>query len=124
MTRLMPFKDMVTLIEQTPGRYGKDVLGDSHEMPGAYEQTLDYTHGDSQDAVVSGSRLYLPGDNTYLVSVGYRIEGMIAVVNLFGATDAAQTFKISSCFPVRDTLLGNKVRHVECDLKKVSVTFS
>lgn len=116
----MNFPDTVTLYEVTYDEdYGKPVLSAGTSVKAAFEQPIGWEHSDSQDAITSDARLWLDPDNSFLTSRGYRIEGLHVKVNLFGASDRDQYFEIVNVHPVRDTLLGNRVRHVECDLKKV-----
>lgn len=110
----MNFPDTVTLYEVTEDDYVDKTLDGGTPVRAAFEQIISKTHGNNQDAIVSSSRLYLPPE----IEAGYRLEGMIVKVNVLGGTDTQQFFRITSVFPVRDTLRANRVRHVECDLEK------
>lgn len=117
----MPFSDTVTLYEVTYSEdYAKPTLSDGTSVAAAFEQTTGWQHADFQDAVTADARIYLDPDNTFLTSRAYRIEGLILKANLFTGTDRDQYFEITSAAVIRDTLLGNDVQHVECDLKKVT----
>lgn len=116
----MNFPDTVTLYDVTEDGYGDKSLDAGVEIRASFEQVISKTHSDSQDAIVSSSRLYLPPDVDALTSEGYRLEGKLAKVNVLGGVATQQFFKITEAFPVRDTLLQNQVRHVECDLAKVT----
>lgn len=119
----MNFPDTVTLYEVTEDGYGDKTLDSGTTVRAAFEQVINKSHGDFQDAVGSTSRLYLPPDVDELTESGYRLEGMIVKVNVLGGTDTQQFFKITNVSPVRDTLRQNIVRHVEVDLEK-STDFS
>lgn len=119
MTR-MPFKDTVTLYEVTSDHYGDPVIGEAHVMKGAYEQTTTKQHSDHQDFIAGAPRLYLPPEDAYLLERAYRIEGMFVQVNLFGGGTQDHFFEITEASPIRDTLLGNQVWHVECELRKIT----
>lgn len=117
----MPFSDTVTLYEVTYSEdYGKPTLSGGTSVAAAWEQSTGMQHGDFQDGVTSDGRLYLDPDNAFLTTKGYRIEGLIAKINLFGASDRDQYFELTNVSVIRDTLLGNQVRHIETDLKKVA----
>lgn len=114
----MRFSDTVTLYDVTEDGYGDKTLDEGTEVPAAFEQIISKPHGDNQDAIVSSSRLYLPADDEFLVSRGYRLEGLLAKVNVLEGVDTQQFFRITTVSPIRDTLLNNEVTHVECDLDK------
>lgn len=118
MSHLMNFPDTVTLYMVTEDTYGDKTLSAGTTRRAAFEQVISKTHVNNQDAIVSTSRLYLPPEDIF--ENGYRMEGMLVKVNVLGGTATQQFFKITQCFPVRDTLLGNTVKHVECDLQKVT----
>lgn len=117
----MPFSDAVTLYEVTYSEdYGKPTLASATTVNASFEQNTGMAHANFQDAVTSDARLYLDPDNAFLTSRAYRIEGLIAKVNLFSGTDRDQYFEITNVAVIRDTLLGNTVQHVECGLKKTT----
>ncbi len=112
------FNEFVTIYSVTPDEYGKDVLGEGQIVSALFEQTTGYSHARNQDAVGSGSRVYLQADSCPLVTEYYRLEGMILKANPFGAPEADQYFRISRVTAARDILNNNLVRHVECELDK------
>lgn len=116
----MNFPDTVTLYDVTEDTYGDKSLDGGTDVPAAFEQILSQTHASNQDAIISGSRLYLPPDIDFATSRGYRLEGVVVKVNVLGGEDTQQFFRITEAFPVRDTLLANKVRHIECNLAKTT----
>lgn len=118
----LAFPETCIIYETTVDNYGKTVLGTPHTVECMYLQTIGYQHGNSQDSLVGTPRLALPGDDAFLVASNFRIEEMIVEANPFGASAAAQRFKIVSVTPARDVLLDNEVRHVECELKKVEAS--
>lgn len=79
----------------------------------AYEQTTGITHTGYQDQVSGSPVLYLPPDSRF-----YELQGAQVVVNAYSQL----TFKVVSCSPIRDTLLHNQVRHIECELQKIDVS--
>lgn len=85
-------------------------------LPCAYEQTTGVTHAGYADTVAGTPVLYLPPDDQ-LAAIGYRLEGTLVSVDSYTQED----FKVVSVSPIRDTLLENQVRHVECELQKVDV---
>jgi hypothetical protein len=115
----LDFQETCLIYPTTPNAYGQPVLGTPATVPCMYEQTTAYQHGSSQDAVTGAPRLVLPHDDDFVLAHAYRLEEMVVEVNPFGGSGVAQRFKIASVTPGRDLLLGNEVRHVECDLKKV-----
>lgn len=116
----MNFPDTVTIYSVTEDGYGDETFSSPTTIPAAYEQVISKTHSGHQDSIGSNSRLYLPPDEEFLTSRGYRLEGLVVKVNVLGGTDTQQFFRITEVFPVRDTLLNNKVTHVECALQKTS----
>ena len=115
----MNFPDTVTLYEVTyEDDYSKPTLDAGHTVRAAYEQTITKSHADFQDSVGADSVLYLDPNDSFVTGKAYRLEGLLAKINLFGGTDDDHYFEITSCFPVRDTLLTNTVTQVECGLKK------
>lgn len=100
---------------------GRAVQGDPVEVPCLFEQTTAYQHTNSQDAIVGGPRLVLPGDNAFVLAQAYRLEELVVDVNPWGGVSAMQRFKVTSVTPGKDLLLGNEVSHVECELQKVEV---
>lgn len=113
------FEDTATLYKVRKNGYGNDIPQDGVDVPAIYEQSTGAGHGASQDFVSSDGVLFLPPNNEFLIDNGYRLEGMVAKINVFGYEGSEQYFKIVTVRPMRDTLIGNKVRHVECDLEKV-----
>lgn len=113
------FPETCLIYQTTVNSYGQTVLGEPVTVPCMYLQTTAYQHSGSQDAVVGTPRIALPGDDTFLVAQSFRLEEMVIEINPFGASAAAQRFKVVSVTPARDVLLDNEVRHVECDLKKI-----
>lgn len=113
------FQETCQIYPTTVDEYGKDVLGTPAAVACMYEQNTAYQHSNSQDAVVGVPRLVLSADDAFVQEHAYRLEEMIVQVNPFGGSSTAQRFKIVSITPGRDLLLGNEVRHVECELKKI-----
>lgn len=113
------FKDTVNIFKVRKDEYGNDVPQSAVAVPALYEQVTGFEHGNNRDSVSSASRLYLPGDDEFVVENGQRLEGMVVQINPFGAEGSEQYFRISNVTPVRDILLCNEVQHVECDLRKV-----
>lgn len=114
------FHDTATLYFPTPDDYGKDDLGSGSSVPAILQQAIGKTHSNSQDALDGASILYLPSDNPTVIANHYRLEGAVVMVNPFGESADDQYFKITNASPLRDTLLDNEVRHIECDLQKIS----
>lgn len=115
----LDFPESCLIYSTTVTDYGQTVLGDPVTVPCMYLQTTAYQHSSSQDAIVGTPRIALPGDDPFVIANAYRLEEMVVEINPFGASAATQRFKVTSVTPVRDVLLDNEVRHVECDLKKV-----
>lgn len=113
------FKDIANIYKVRKDGYSNDIPEAAVPVPAIYEQATGFAHGDHQDAVTSGSRLFLPADHSFVTTNGYRLEGMVAQVNLFGFDGTEQYFRITSVTPIRDTLLCNEVQHVECSLEKL-----
>lgn len=119
----LDFKDTCTFYPVTGVTSdGRAELGEGVEVPCLFEQTTAYQHVNSQDAIVGGPRLALPGNDPFVVSKAYRLEELVVEVNPWGGTDTAQRFKVASVTPAKDLLLDDLVRHVECELIKVEVT--
>lgn len=114
------FNECVTIYELTTNDYGKDVLGDDTEVKALYEQVTGFGHGGFQDSINGTSRIYLDGDNKFVLENAYRLEGMIIMINPFDGSDAKQYFRIVNVTVARDILRKNKVRHVECELAKTA----
>jgi hypothetical protein len=119
MNEELIFEDTCLIYPTTVDGYGHDVLGTPITVPCMYVQTTAYQHSSSQDAIVGTQRLALPAFDSFVLSQGYRLEGLVVEVNPFDGSGSAQRFKITSVTPARDILLGNEVHHVECDLKKI-----
>lgn len=116
----LKFKDRVTVYTVTPDDYGKDVPGEGEVMLGLYVQNTTFLHTNNQDGVSGTSRLYLPANTNFMKDNHYRLEGMLVKVNPFGEDAAYQYFRIIDVIPARDILNRNRVRHVECELQKVT----
>lgn len=114
----LDFKDQAEIYDVRTNAYGGDVLGEPTTVLALYEQTTGYSHGGNQDSTTAASRLYLPGDDAFVLAHAERLEGMIVKINPFGAPGSQQYFRIASVTPIRDILLGNVLQHVECDLAK------
>ena len=115
----LDFKDQALIYAVRKTGYGNDIPEAPAVVPALYEQTTGHEHASNQDAVSAASRLYLPGDDPFVLAHGERLEGMIVQINPFGAVASQQYFRLGSITPVRDILLGNQLQHVECDLSKV-----
>jgi len=78
-----------------------------------------YTHSDHQDAITSDAIAFIDPSNSNVISNFYRLEEMLVIANLFGASEAQSWFKIESVVVARDTLLCNNIDNVQLNLKKV-----
>lgn len=114
------FNETVSIYAVRRSAYGDEEHEEPVEVPAIYVQSTGYAHAGNQDAVTGAPTLYLPGDDDFVVSKGFRLEGMIVAVNPFNAPEHQQHFRIIDVEPVRDILLDNRVRHVECVLSKVT----
>lgn len=122
MNPSLPFRDRVRIYASQVNSYGTPSVGDLDdydEIGGLLVQVLDYRHGNNQDAVVSATILHLPPYEAILKELDYRLEGRIIGVGIDGE-EIDQFFKIESCNIARDVLLSNKIRHIECQLKKIT----
>lgn len=114
------FNETVLIYPTRRSNYGDEVYEEPVEVPAIYVQSTSYSHSGNQDAITAGPLLYMPGDDEFVVAKGFRLEGMVVAVNPFGAAEHQQHFRITDVEPVRDILLDNRVRHVECALSKVT----
>jgi hypothetical protein len=122
MAPRLPFRDTVTFYDTTKNTYGTDVATECQvaTMGGLFVQVLSNSHTANQDAITSQSSVHLPPDNAYILANYVRLEGMVVSISLFEAPDVVQFFRITSCTIARDVLLGNRLQHIECILKKIA----
>lgn len=116
----LEYNDTAWIYPRTVGDYGEYIPGTAVEVACKFIQRVGESHGAFQDSVTSASRIYLPADTDLFTDEGYRLEGLIVKVNPFDAEGAEQFFQITNVVPARDVLLDNQIRHVECDLEKVT----
>lgn len=116
------YRDTCEIYNTAPDIDGTPQLGTGTIVCCLFVQTTAYSHGASRDSIGGVSRLVLPPYDPFVVGNAYRLEEMVVLLNPFGAANNAQLFKITSVTPVRDLLLYDQVHHVECALKKVSIS--
>lgn len=113
------YKDTITLITTTVDNYGAEVVESEYEVPAIVEMATGYIHTDNQAAITSDAIAFLDPSNSDLIANFYRLEEMLVIANLFGASEAQSWFKIESVVIARDTLLCNQIDNVQITLKKV-----
>jgi hypothetical protein len=113
------YKDTITLVTTTVDSYGAEVVDSEYEVNAIVEMATGYTHSDYQDAITSDAIAFLDPTNSDVIANFYRLEEMLVIANLFGASEAQSWFKIENVVVARDTLLCNTINNVQVNLKKV-----
>lgn len=114
----MKFHDTTHLYKPVDGRYQQSISGEAHEVAGSLEQTSGMTRGGHHDALVGDARAYLDGDNAWLASIGYQVEGYFLVATVFGQTI---NYRIISVAIGRRIVTDGSVSHIEVELEKVDL---
>jgi hypothetical protein len=116
------YRDTCQIYETTPDEYGTPQLGTAYTLACLFVPTTAYSHGASRDTIGGTSRMVVPPNDPFVLAHAYRLEEMVVEYNPFGAANNVQLFKITSVTPVKDLLLYDQVRNVECALKKVEIS--
>lgn len=114
----MIFHDVFQIHVAEHGKYGDLPSNEGHEVKGSLENTNGLTRGGNFDSMIGQARAYLDGSNEWLVGVGYEIEGMFLVSNLYGLT---RTYKIVSVAIGRRIVTDGSVHHIEVELERSDV---
>ena len=113
------YNDTITLVTTTVDSYGAEIVDQEYDVPAVVEMATGYAHSGNQDAITSDAIAFVDPTNADVLENFYRLEEMLVIANLFGASEAQSWFKIENVIVARDTQLCNKVDNVQLSLKKV-----
>jgi hypothetical protein len=116
----LEYQDTVTLLQTAVDGYGNESVVAEADVAATVDFNTAWRHGASQDAINSNAVVFVdPDDDFVQVQLG-RLEGMLVVVPLFGASDDQSWFRVISSIVSRDTQLDNEIDNIQLLLKKSS----
>ena len=113
------YQDTATFVEATSGGYANSkTMLQQVEVEVIFVQSTDHVHSNFQDVIDADAICSPNPDNSFIMSMFNRLEGLYILMPLYGAADSQSWFKVSKCVINRDHLLNNLIDNIELQLKK------
>jgi hypothetical protein len=101
-----------------PDGYGTEHITESAEVECAFEQHTGYSHANHQDAVGSDAVAVVNPLNSFIVDHSNRLEEMLVMAPLYGASDSETWYKVLSVEVGTDHQLTDQIDNIVINLKK------
>tara|TARA_B100001245_G_C22893621_1_gene430836 strand:- start:2710 stop:3081 length:372 start_codon:yes stop_codon:yes gene_type:complete len=110
----VPTPDTAHIVKVTTDGYGDATISSENEIACAFFQDFSREQSGNQEFTQSDAYAYLDVDNTFIVSKGYKLQGLYFKITPFGEE---QWYIISSVEVAQRKLLTNEVNNVLVQLE-------
>jgi hypothetical protein len=117
---MIDYNDVITIIEPGVDGYGNETVKNEAIVAAVWEQNTGYRHGSNQSAIDANATALVDPDNEFVQSKFDRLEGMLVIAPLFGASVGVSWYRITSVVVSRDTQLANEIDNIQLHLKKTA----
>lgn len=111
----MLYRDSIKLYQPKTSKYNQVPEADTatvQSLLAVIEENAGLTNSGYYDQLSGDAHLYLPGNNSYLVGIGYQIQGYFVEYS-------GRMYRIESVSIGKASLTTNQIEHIECSLTLV-----
>jgi hypothetical protein len=114
------YQDTIRIISTTVDEYGNEIYADETSVAAVFEQNTGFRHSASQDGVSANVVAFVDPADDFIVDNFYRLEGMLAIAELFGVGVTSAWYRITSVTVARASQLDNEIDNIQLVLKKTA----